>query len=338
MIYEFGPCLLNTQTHELSREGAKVPVEPLTLRLIQYLAENPDRVVSKDELLADVWHGRNVTDWVISAAIKAARLALGDTQSPRQIIRTVHASGFRFIAQITARGQGSTDTQPSMTLLVRPFDMLSDEEDQSYFSDGLSEDLITDLSHIAGLRVVTRHTSQMIKSGQLTVEEVSKQLRITHILEGAVRREADQVRVNAQLVSTSSVEPLWSERFSGAGTGIFDLQDSLCERIVSALSLHLTPHESRKGTNNPLAYDNCLKGRSQYYRYAPPHMAAALAHFEKASELDPNYAKPSPTRLTAALHCMFSPGLGRTRRWNPRWLLHSVQWSWMIAQRSRRQD
>ncbi len=293
MIYTFEEWVLNSENYELSQNGSIVSVEPLTFSVIEYLIENRHIVVSRDSLLEDVWQGRNVSDWAVSAAIKSARLVLGDTATPRRFIQTIHSKGFRFIAKVLVE-TGHLPAKPAPnsgpSLVVVPFETIGNHVDESYFSDGLTEDLITDLSLTSGLNVATRNTSFAIKSETIDRNSLNKELGVTHLLEGSVRRQGNKIRVNAHLVEISSGLRLWSDRFTAAGDEIFDLQDELCLAVITSLKLHLTASIERHETQNVKAYDQCLRGRSEYYRYTPDSMARALSCFELATDLDPNYA------------------------------------------------
>lgn len=201
-----------------------------------------------------------------------------------------------------------------VSLIVQPFETLSETDEQRYFADGLTEDLLTDLSNVVDLKVATRNASQALQAGQISVDELSTGHGIEHVLQGLVRRNDNMVRVNAQLIHIKSQETPWSERFSGDGHSIFEIQDKLCKQIVNALSLHLADQNIDRGTRNPHAYDKCLRGRSEYYRYSPPNMAAALAFFEEAATLDPCYAEAYAYQsyCRTALHVFAWPGSDST--------------------------
>lgn len=183
--------------------------------------------------------------------------------------------------------------KPSVAVL--PFANMSSDPEQEYFADGISEDLITDLSKISGLFVVARNTSFTFKGKSVDVVDVGRRLAVRHVLEGSVRRAGSRIRINAQLIDTGSGGHLWAERYDGDFDDIFALQDSITARIISALEVHLTAADresaDRKPTHSAEAYDLYLKGRAEYYHYHPDHLANAVRHLEKAIEIDPNYAE-----------------------------------------------
>ncbi len=183
--------------------------------------------------------------------------------------------------------------KPSIAVL--PFNNMSGDPSQDYFADGMTEDLITDLSKISGLFVIARNSSFSYKGKQVKIRKVAEELGVRFVLEGSVRRAGKQVRINAQLIDATTGGHLWAERYDGSGTDVFGLQDKVTKNIVDALSVALTPREaetaSKVGTTSVAAYDAYLRGLSYYNRRTPKDNATAKTHFEKAIELDANYAE-----------------------------------------------
>jgi TolB-like protein/class 3 adenylate cyclase/Flp pilus assembly protein TadD len=184
--------------------------------------------------------------------------------------------------------------KPSVAVL--PFTNLSDDPSQEYFADGMTEDLITDLSKISGLFVIARNSSFSYKGQQVKVRQVAEELGVRYVLEGSVRRIGDQVRINTQLIDATTGGHLWAERYDGKLTDVFDLQDRVTAQIIEALTLEITPQEARRkesiATDNVAAHDAYLLGLSYYYRRTPEGFAEAQRQFEKAIDLDPDYAYP----------------------------------------------
>ena len=294
MTYFFLNFELDTLKFELRKNGALIQVEPQTFLILRYLLENRDRLVSKADLQSHIWQGRVVSDWAISAGIKSARVVLGDTAQPRRFIRTVHGKGIRFVAEVSSPihpQQGAQPANNTLSLLVVPFENLSGSTDEGYFADGVSEDLILDLNKVPNLAVASRNASFSLRKKRLPAREIAANMNVSHILEGSIRRHNNALRINAQLIVGQSGKDIWSERFDGTGEDIFALQDQIVAKIVSSLKLHLSATKNKRGTLDPDAYDCCLRGRSEYYLYAPPHMAKAQTFFERAVEIDPNYAE-----------------------------------------------
>jgi adenylate cyclase len=182
--------------------------------------------------------------------------------------------------------------KPSIAVL--PFVNMSGDPEQEYFSDGITEDLITDLSKASGLFVIARNSAFTYKGKAVKVQEVSRELGVRFILEGSVRKAGNRVRISAQLVDAITGGHLWAERYDRELTDIFDLQDEVTQEIVSALAINLTKLEedrlARRGTDNLKAYDYALRGQESYYRFTKEANVEAQEMFEKSVELDSRYA------------------------------------------------
>jgi TolB-like protein/DNA-binding winged helix-turn-helix (wHTH) protein/rhodanese-related sulfurtransferase len=200
----------------------------------------------------------------------------------------------------------AADSRPSMaspanmppnrpSLAVLPFDSLGGSSENSYFADGMTDDIITDLSKLSGILVVARNSSSTYKGKSVTVQQVAKELGVRYVLEGSVRREGDTVRINAQLVDALGGQHLWAERYDGSIRDVFALQDKVIGQIVAALALNLTQDEqTRVGlveTRNPQAYDAVLRGWAHYRQGSEDETKKAIALFEQAIVLDPEYAR-----------------------------------------------
>lgn len=183
--------------------------------------------------------------------------------------------------------------KPSIAVL--PFDNLSSDPEQAYFADGITEDLITDLSKLSGIFVISRHSTFAYKGKAAKVQQVAEDLGVRYVLEGSVRRDGNQIRVNAQLIDAVGGQHLWAERYDGELGGVFGLQDKVIGQIVAALAIKLTraeEDESREAeTNNPRAYDTLLQGWDHLRRDNEQETLKAISLFEKTIELDPNYSR-----------------------------------------------
>jgi TolB-like protein/cytochrome c-type biogenesis protein CcmH/NrfG len=183
--------------------------------------------------------------------------------------------------------------KPSIAVL--PFVNMSGDPEQEYFADGMTDDLITDLSKISGLFVIARNSVFRYKGKPVDVKKVSRELGVKHVLEGSVRKVGKQVRINAQLIDASTGGYLWAERYDGKMDNVFALQDEITGKIVTALAVKLTAGEqvqvARKGSDNIAAYDAYLKGWRHYLQRTPDDFAKAISYFEKAIELDSNYRR-----------------------------------------------
>ena len=180
------------------------------------------------------------------------------------------------------------------SIAVLPFVNISGDSEQEYFSDGMTEDLITDLSKISGLFVIARNSVFTYKGKNVKVEDVGQELGVQYVLEGSVRKVKDRVRITAQLVDTATGGHVWAERYDRDLADIFDLQDEVAQKIVDALEIRLTKGEQetlgRTPTHNLEAYDCFLKGGAYFMRTTKEANAQARSMYQKAIDLDPKYA------------------------------------------------
>jgi adenylate cyclase len=184
------------------------------------------------------------------------------------------------------------------SVCVLPFTNMSGEPEQEYFSDGITEDIITDLSKVSALRVISRNSAFLYKGKNVDVPKVARDLKVTHVLEGSVRKAGGRVRISAQLVDCGDNGHVWAERYDRDASDIFAIQDEISQAIVKALRLRLLPEEKkaieRRGTDSADAYNLYLMAR-QAYVTSPEmdeHSAQAIIRLcERATEIDPRYAQ-----------------------------------------------
>jgi adenylate cyclase len=181
---------------------------------------------------------------------------------------------------------------------VLPFINMSGEPEQEYFSDGISEDITTDLSKVSALEVVARNTAFSFKGQNPDVQEVARQLDVTHVLEGSVRKAGSRVRINAQLIDGSTGKHLWADRYDRDLTDIFEIQDEISKAIVEALKVNLLPAEKKaieaRGTSNVDAYNVYLMARQQWISgsFGDPRRDEGIVRLcQQATLLDPDYAQ-----------------------------------------------
>jgi serine/threonine protein kinase/Tfp pilus assembly protein PilF len=180
------------------------------------------------------------------------------------------------------------------SIMVLPFDNLSITSDDSYFSNGITEDLITHLAKIGDLKVISYHSSRKYQDGGKSFDEISKELKVRNILQGSVRREADDVRITAKLLDVQTDEILWANTFERKLNDIFFIQNEVAKKITTALKVELSLQEQtqmeKPQTTHLSAYDFYLKGREYYYRYMLSENEKAIDLFKKALNIDTNYA------------------------------------------------
>ena len=183
--------------------------------------------------------------------------------------------------------------KPSIAVL--PFTNMSGDPEQEYFVDGITEDLITDLSKVSGLRVIARNSTFAYKGQSPDLREVGRDLNVRYVLEGSVRKASDRLRITAQLVDTNNGYHLWAERYDRNLEDVFALQDEVTRKIVTALSVTLTGQEkeqlARAATNNFEAYDLFLQGQQYFGRRTKDDNALAQEMYKRAIGLDPTFAR-----------------------------------------------
>ena len=209
----------------------------------------------------------------------------------------------RAVAAPPAAGSPALPHKPSIAVL--PFANMSGDAEQEYFSDGMTEDLITDLSKISALFVIARNSSFAYKGQSVKVQEIGRDLGVRFVLEGSIRKAGNRVRITAQLIDAGSGGHLWAERFDRDLTDIFATQDEVVEKIVRALAVTLTQGEERRlrrrGTGNVQAYEFWLRARELLSRSTREGVAQARAMHLRAIELDPHFAAPHAGLALAAI-------------------------------------
>ena len=182
------------------------------------------------------------------------------------------------------------------SIAILPFTNMSGDPEQEYFSDGISEDIITDLSKIAGLTVIARNSSFTYKGRSIDIRTVGRELGVQSVLEGSIRRAGNRVRITAQLIDATNGAHLWADRYDRDLTDIFAVQDDVTQRIVEALKITLSPAEKERladsETSSVVAYDCVLRGR-EFMLGKEKNLGTfkqAIKYFKEALEHDPNYS------------------------------------------------
>jgi TolB-like protein/Flp pilus assembly protein TadD len=325
MLFAFADCELDVHRQELRRSGTIVHVEPQVFDLLVFLLRNRDRIVSKDEILDEVWDGRIVSEAALSSRINAARKALGDNGTDQNLIRTVHKRGFRFVADVreelsaaTAKpesapaslhnqGQAETSKAPRATVAtdgtrsgmpsvaVLPFANVSGDPGHEYFAYGLTEDIIRLLGGNRWLRVLTRHTTAAYRGMEVDVREIGAALGVRYLVQGSVRKRGNQVRITAELISVSDARQLWSEAYQFDLPDIFDVQSSMAKQIAAAVEPELASVEQEVASRRPPesldAWDCYQRGFWHLWGFSAPGFDEAEAMFRRAIDLEPELAR-----------------------------------------------
>ena len=315
MQFCFDNHTLDTDRRELRHGSEPIAIEPQVFDLLVYLVQNRDRVVSRDDLFASVWGGRIVSDSTLTSRINAVRKAVGDSGGNQKLIRTIPRKGFRFVSTVRMQPNGAEPTrsagrspdevrEPSRPALplpdrpaiaVLPFINMSGEPEQEYFSDGISEDIITALSKLRWFFVIARNSSFIYKGKAVHMKQVAEELGVGYVVEGSVRKGGDRVRITAQLNDVATGSHIWAERYDRALADVFAVQDEITEAIVAAIEPQLYAAENfraqRKPPNSMDAWDLVVRALSHYWRVTRQDNVVAQALLEKAIAIDPNYGQ-----------------------------------------------
>lgn len=304
----FGDHVLDPDRRELSRGSELIATGPQVFDLLLYLVENRERVVTKDDLIEEVWSGRIVSESTLTSHINAVRKAIGDTGGDQRLLRTIARKGYRFVGDVrrsdahdnaqTAKHHAPNPHETAFTnrpsIAVLPFLNLGGDVAQDYFVDGVVEDIIAALSRIGGLFVIARNSSFTYKGRAVDVKQVGRELGVRYILEGSVRRAEGRVRITGQLIDAETGMNLWAERFEGKIDNIFDLQDQMTANVVGALAPRLERAEIERAKHKPTdsldAYDYYLRAMANLHFGTTEAVTEALRLLYRAIEHDAEFA------------------------------------------------
>ena len=314
MRFIFENQILDAERRELACAGESVPLEPQVFDVLLYLLEHRDRVVGKDELFDKVWDGRIVSESTLTSRINAVRRAIRDSGKDQRLLRTVARKGFRFIGDVhvdrpaaapapspRSAGQDGELSRLALPALDRaaiavlPFTNLSGEAEQEYFSDGISEDIITALSKLRWFYVIARNSSFVYKDKSVHLKQIADELGVAYVVEGSVRKEGDRVRITAQLNDVATGSHVWAERYDRCLADVFAVQDEITQSIVAAIEPQLYAAENfraqRKAPDSMDAWDLVMRALSHYWRVTRQDNVVAQALLEKAIKIDPQYGQ-----------------------------------------------
>jgi TolB-like protein/Tfp pilus assembly protein PilF len=324
----FANHTLDTKLRELRRGAKPIAVEPQVFDLLVHLVENRDCVVSKDDLIASVWSGRIVSDSTLTSRINAARKAVGDSGRQQKLIRTVSRKGLRFVGAVRVQPEGAERAtaapragedmrEPSRSALplpdrpaiaVLPFTNMTGDPGQEYFSDGISEDIITALSKLRWFFVIARNSSFIYKGKAVHMKQIAEELGVGYVVEGSVRRDGGCVRITAQLNAAATGSHIWAERYDRELAEVFAVQDEITEAIVAAIEPQLYAAEEfrarRKAPGSMDAWNLLMRALSHFWRVTRQDNVAAQALLEKAIAIDPNYGRALGMLATSHTFCV----------------------------------
>jgi TolB-like protein/Flp pilus assembly protein TadD len=307
----FGPFRLNAVNRQLICAGQPVKLSNRALDILCELAAAGGDVVNKDRLMERVWAGRVVEENAIQVHVSALRKALDAGGGGQSYIMTVPGRGYRLVgvappsagASVIANN-GVRKTSPERpSIVVLPFQNMSSDSEQDYFSDGIVEDIITGLSRIKWLSVIARNSSFVYKNKAIDLRQVGRELDVLYVLEGSVRKSGNQIRMTAKLAETTNGTQIWAERYDRRLDDIFAVQDEIAMSVVGSIEPGLQKVEvervKRKRPDSLDAYDLVLQALPYLQKLMPQGSAAAIPLLKNALQLEPDY----PFALAALAWC-----------------------------------
>jgi TolB-like protein/DNA-binding winged helix-turn-helix (wHTH) protein len=329
--FVFGDYVLDSERRELRRSSEQIALEPQVFDVLLYLVQNRDRVVTKDDLIASVWDGRIVSDSTLTSRINAARKAVGDSGERQTVIKTYARKGIRFVGDVQIAGEQGASPAPAAqareltaasppgmhgsepipeqdpalesvagwggkpSVAVLPFKNMSGDPEQEYFSDGITEDIITALSKYRSLVVIARNSTFAFKGADGDVRQVGLTLGAEYIVEGSVRKLSQRVRITTQLVETEGGRHVWAERYDRDLQDLFTLQDEITTTIAGRIEPEISSAErlraERKAAPALHAWDFFRLGTKHFYKSTAADNLEAQRLFRRAMELDPELAE-----------------------------------------------
>ncbi|MER8692099.1 winged helix-turn-helix domain-containing protein [Mesorhizobium opportunistum] len=292
-IYCFADFKIDTRTGVLRNGSGEVALRPKSLDLLVFLVRNAGRVVSKDDLLSSVWNDVVVTEDSLTQCVSDIRRALGDKE--QKLIRTLPRRGYMFAGEVLLAAvveRPAAVDKPS--LVVLPFDNMSSDREQSFFADGVVEEITTALSRFRSFSVIARNSAFVYKGRSVDVRQVAEELGVRYVLEGSVRRVSDRLRIATQLVDGLSGAHLWAQIFEGSLNEVFDFEDRITESVATLVAPHIQAAEiersRRERPGSMAAYDCYLSALSKIRAETPSENAAAYALLADALLLEPDNA------------------------------------------------
>lgn len=288
---------------ELRRQGKTVPLERIPFELLSLLLKHRGRVVSRDEIVERIW-GKDVfleTEHSVNTAIRKVRVALGDDPAAPRFVRTVPGRGYRFVGavretSVESRAAAASARKGRAMMVVLPFENLSGDPAQEYFSDGLTEETISNLGQMASERlgIISRTSAMAYKGTRKSIAEIGRELRVDYALEGSVRREGERVRISAQLIRASDQTHMWAENYDRELKDVLGVQTELGHAIAEQVHVRLAPRRraapvEAKSTNSA-AYDAYLRGRFHSWKRTRPNIERAIEYYRQAAALEPRLA------------------------------------------------
>jgi TolB-like protein/Tfp pilus assembly protein PilF len=297
--FEFGSYRLDAQSQMLFREGGHVALPPKAAELLVALIQAEGRVLTREELLRRLWPDTVVEEGSLTSQISLLRKALGEGPKAQDFIETIPKRGYRFAASVKRLESAAHDSGADRNmLLVLPFENLTAGERYDYFSEGLTEEMITELARLSPERlgVIARTSAMQFKFTTKSIAQIGSELGVSHVLEGSVRRVGERVRITAQLIRVSDESHLWAQSYERGLHDVLEVQAEVARAVAREIQIQLTPLELRRlerdktRSINPHAHELYLRGRHFWSRRTEEGMRKSIECFEEALRYDPGFA------------------------------------------------
>lgn len=318
MKYLFDKYSLDPEKFELKENDELVAVEPQVFNLLKLLIENRDRMVSKDEIITEVWNDKIVSDASIANRIKFARSAVGDDGNRQQSIRTIHGQGFRFVAQtnvvakdhnpdsgaqVTFKSKPHSSINPAKeytqskkpSIAILPFRFLGPPDPKRILTEAIPHDLIQALSRLRWMFVIARGSAFRFRTAVDDPEAVGKALGVRYLLAGSVENHGHKLFVTTELSDTRTGGVIWGDRFSATQDDVHQIRTEIIAKIVSSLEVYIPLNEALNArlsvSENLDSWSNYHLGLQHMYRFTKNDNQKASEYFSQATEQDPGFAR-----------------------------------------------
>ena len=297
--YEFGAYRLDEQGPLLFRDGERVALPPKVVELLVALVQAAGRMLTREELLQHLWPNAVVEEGSLTSHVSLLRKALAAGGNGPELIETVPKRGYRFVAPVRRAGSDTPAGGDRRDMLVvLPFENLTRGDKYDYFSDGLTEEMITELARLSPERlgVIARTSAMQFKSTTKNIGQIGSELGVSHVLEGSVRRAGERVRITSQLIRVSDETHLWAQSYERGLHDVLEVQAEVARAVAQEIQIKLTPHDEqrlhpeKRRPVNPQAHELYLRGRHFWYRRTEEGMRKSIECFEEALRYDPGFA------------------------------------------------
>jgi TolB-like protein/Flp pilus assembly protein TadD len=287
---------LDLRSCELRKSGTRVKLQIQPFKVLALLVAHGGQMVTREEICRHVWGGETFVNYEqgLNYCVRQIRAALGEDAVKPRYIETYPRRGYRFLIPVAELGAAESLSEHRVMLAVLPLENLSGNEEQEYLADGLTDDIITVLGGLfpERLGVIARTSAIQYKRTTKKIDQIGRELGVDYIVEGAVRRDGDRVRITAQLIRTSDQTHVWAESYDRQLQDVLMLQSELASAIAAEVEVQLVPQDGKAVSErvNPQAYEAYLKARFLWNRRDRNDLYQALKYFSKSIETDRDYA------------------------------------------------